>query len=335
MMWVAVDVMSGDYGPEKIIEGAVNAVNQDGANVVLVGKEEEIGEILLKFDYDTAKVRIQHASEIIDMNDSPSIAVRTLQDSSVVQATQLVADKTCVGMFSPGNTGATMASALLYLGRIPGVLRPPIAAPIPQENGPPMLLVDAGANVDCKPDYLAQFAVMGEIYSKLIFNISNPKVGILSNGEEDKKGNTVSLKAFDMIKKLPINFVGNVEGRDLYGSGKDVDVVVCDGFIGNIVLKATEGLSKSIFNVLRESIKQSSLAQTGALLLKPTFAAIKKRLDYAEYGGALLLGVDGICLIGHGSSNALAVQSAIRVVNICAGHQINDRIAADLKKYNI
>ncbi|RHX87262.1 phosphate acyltransferase PlsX [Leptospira stimsonii] len=335
MMWVAVDVMSGDYGPEKIIEGAVNAVNQDGAHVVLVGREEEIGEILLKFDYDTNKVRIQHASEIIDMNDSPSIAVRTLQDSSVVQATQLVADKTCVGMFSPGNTGATMASALLYLGRVPGVLRPPIAAPIPQENGPPMLLLDAGANVDCKPDYLAQFAVMGEIYSKLIFNISNPKVGILSNGEEDKKGNTVSLKAFEMIKKLPLNFVGNVEGRDLYGSGKDVDVVVCDGFTGNIVLKATEGLSKSIFNVLRESIKQSSLAQTGALLLKPTFAAIKKRLDYAEYGGALLLGVDGVCLIGHGSSNALAVQSAIRVVIECAKHQINDRIATDIKKYNI
>ncbi|AOP33368.1 phosphate acyltransferase [Leptospira tipperaryensis] len=334
-MWVAVDVMSGDYGPEKIIEGAVNAVNQDGAHVVLVGREEEIGEILLKFDYDTTKVRIQHASEIIDMNDSPSIAVRTLQDSSVVQATQLVADKTCVGMFSPGNTGATMASALLYLGRVPGVLRPPIAAPIPQENGPPMLLLDAGANVDCKPDYLAQFAVMGEIYSKLIFNISNPKVGILSNGEEDKKGNTVSLKAFEMIKKLPFNFVGNVEGRDLYGSGKDVDVVVCDGFTGNIVLKATEGLSKSIFNVLRESIKQSSLAQTGALLLKPTFAAIKKRLDYAEYGGALLLGVDGVCLIGHGSSNALAVQSAIRVVIECAKHQINDRIATDIKKYNI
>ncbi|WP_016757952.1 MULTISPECIES: phosphate acyltransferase PlsX [Leptospira] len=335
MMWIAVDVMSGDYGPEKIIEGAVNAVNQDGVNVVLVGKEEEIGEILLKFEYDTSRVRIQHASEIIDMNDSPSIAVRALRDSSVVQATQLVADKTCVGMFSPGNTGATMASALLYLGRIPGVLRPPIAAPIPQENGPPMLLLDAGANVDCKPDYLAQFAVMGEIYSKLIFNISNPKIGILSNGEEDKKGNAVSLKAFEMIKKLPVCFVGNVEGRDLYGGGKDVDVVVCDGFIGNIVLKATEGLSKSIFNVLRESIKQSSLAQTGALLLKPTFGAIKKRLDYAEYGGALLLGVDGICLIGHGSSNALSVQRAVRVVTECAQRQINDRIAADIKKYDI
>ncbi|EMK09187.1 fatty acid/phospholipid synthesis protein PlsX [Leptospira sp. serovar Kenya str. Sh9] len=334
-MWIAVDVMSGDYGPEKIIEGAVNAVNQDGVNVVLVGKEEEIGEILLKFEYDTSRVRIQHASEIIDMNDSPSIAVRALRDSSVVQATQLVADKTCVGMFSPGNTGATMASALLYLGRIPGVLRPPIAAPIPQENGPPMLLLDAGANVDCKPDYLAQFAVMGEIYSKLIFNISNPKIGILSNGEEDKKGNAVSLKAFEMIKKLPVCFVGNVEGRDLYGGGKDVDVVVCDGFIGNIVLKATEGLSKSIFNVLRESIKQSSLAQTGALLLKPTFGAIKKRLDYAEYGGALLLGVDGICLIGHGSSNALSVQRAVRVVTECAQRQINDRIAADIKKYDI
>ncbi|EPG76320.1 fatty acid/phospholipid synthesis protein PlsX [Leptospira fainei serovar Hurstbridge str. BUT 6] len=334
-MWVAVDAMSGDYGPDRIVEGAVVAVNEDKRNVVLVGKEEEISEILLKYDYDTEKIRIVHAGEIIEMQDSPSIAVRAMQDSSVVQAAQLVADKSCVGMFSPGNTGATMASALLYLGRIPGVLRPPIAAPIPREKGPPTLLVDAGANVDCKPEYLAQFAVMGEIYSRLIFAIRRPKVGLLSNGEEDKKGNSVTQKAFELLRKLPIEFVGNVEGRDLYGGGREVDVVVCDGFVGNIVLKATEGLSKSIFNVLRESIAQSSLAQTGALLLKPTFTAIKKRLDYAEYGGALLLGVDGTCLIGHGSSNALAVRSAIRVVVECAERDVNNRITEDIKKYNI
>ncbi|EQA38523.1 fatty acid/phospholipid synthesis protein PlsX [Leptospira inadai serovar Lyme str. 10] len=334
-MWVAVDAMSGDYGPDRIVEGAVVAVNEDKCNVVLVGKEEEISEILLKYEYDTERIRIIHAGEIIEMQDSPSIAVRAMQDSSVVQAAQLVADKSCVGMFSPGNTGATMASALLYLGRIPGVLRPPIAAPIPREKGPPTLLVDAGANVDCKPEYLAQFAVMGEIYSRLIFNIPRPKVGLLSNGEEDKKGNSVTQKAFELLRKLPIEFVGNVEGRDLYGGGREVDVVVCDGFVGNIVLKATEGLSKSIFNVLRESIAQSSLAQTGALLLKPTFTAIKKRLDYAEYGGALLLGVDGTCLIGHGSSNAQAVRSAIRVVVECAKRDVNHRITQDIKKYNI
>ncbi|TGK10240.1 phosphate acyltransferase PlsX [Leptospira fletcheri] len=334
-MWVAVDGMSGDYGPDRIVEGVVAAVNEDKRNVVLVGKEEEISEILLKYEYDPERIRIVHAGEIIEMNDSPSIAVRAMQDSSVVQSAQLVADKTCVGMFSPGNTGATMAASLLYLGRIPGVLRPPIAAPIPREKGPPALLIDAGANVDCKPEYLAQFAVMGEIYSKMIFEIERPKVGLLSNGEEDKKGNSVTLKAFELLRKLPIEFVGNVEGRDLYGGGRDVDVVVCDGFIGNIVLKATEGLSKSIFNVLRESIAQSSLAQTGALLLKPTFTAIKKRLDYAEYGGALLLGVDGICLIGHGSSSAHAVRSAIRVVTECAERNVNWRITESIKEYGI
>ncbi|PKA21983.1 phosphate acyltransferase PlsX, partial [Leptospira sp. mixed culture ATI2-C-A1] len=227
----------------------------------------------------------------------------------------------------------TMAAALLHLGRLPGVLRPPIAAHIPREEGPPVLLLDAGANVDCKPEYLAQFAVMGEIYSRELFGIQNPKVGILSNGEEDKKGNTVSVKTFDLLKKIPFNFVGNVEGRDLYGGGREVDVVVCDGFIGNIVLKATEGLAKSIFNVLRNSIRQSSLAQTGALLLKSTFNAVKKRLDYAEYGGALLLGVEGICMIGHGSSNALAVKNAVRVIAECAKHGINDRIRARLGEY--
>lgn len=332
-MWVAVDAMSGDYGPEAIVEGAVLAVRELGLSVSLVGDEQELLDILLKFEYDTEKIRVVHSSEIIGMNDSPSIAVRAMEDSSIVKAVRLVADKECIGVFSPGNTGATMAAALLHLGRLPGVLRPPIAAHIPREIGPPVLLLDAGANVDCKPEYLAQFAVMGEIYSRELFGLKSPKVGILSNGEEDKKGNGVTVKALELLKKIPFNFIGNVEGRDLYGSGRDVDVVVCDGFIGNIVLKATEGLAKSIFNVLRNSIKQSNLAKTGALMLKSTFAAVKKRLDYAEYGGALLLGVEGICMIGHGSSNALAVKNAVRVIADCAKYQINERIKTQLSEY--
>ncbi|MCC5815906.1 MAG: phosphate acyltransferase PlsX [Leptospira sp.] len=326
-MWVAVDAMSGDHGPECIVEGAVAASNDWGCKVVLVGREEDLVEILLKYNFDSDNIKVVHASEIIDMNDSPSVAVRALEDSSIVQAVKLVASKECVGIFSPGNTGATMAAALLHMGRIRKVMRPPIAAPIPRESGAPMVLLDAGANVDCKPEYLVQFALMGDIYAQEVLGIKEPRVGLLSNGEEDKKGNSVTLKAFEKLKKIKqIRFIGNVEGRDLYGSGRLVDVVVCDGFIGNIVLKATEGLSKSIFNVLRDNIRESNLAQTGALLLKPTFTAVKKRLDYAEYGGALLLGVEGTCMIGHGSSNAQAVKNAVRVITECAKHEMNGKI---------
>ena len=334
-MWVAVDTMSGDLGPAELVEGAVDAINQYGSSVVLVGKEDILGELILRFTFNSEKLKIVHAEEVIGMEDSPSNAVRSKPDSSVVQAIKLVTTGECVGIFSPGNTGATMAAALMYLGRINGVDRPPIAVPLPQEKGPPLLLLDAGANVDCRPEYLAQFAIMGEIYSKEIFGIQNPKIGILSNGEEDKKGNALTLKTFEILKKLPIKFIGNVEGRDLYGSGRDVDVVVCDGFVGNIVLKATEGLSKSIFHILKDNISDSSIAKTGALLLKPTLKAMKKRLDYAEYGGAILLGVNGTCIIGHGSSSALAVKNAIRVVVECARNDVNIRISENIIKYKI
>ena len=334
-MWVAVDAMSGDYGPAGLVEGSVDAVNQYGYSVVLVGAEEILSEELLKYEYDPDKIKIVHAPDIIDMNDSPSVAVRSMPESSIVQSVKLVADRECVGMFSPGNTGASMAASLLYLGRINGVQRPPIAVPLPQEDGSPLLLLDGGANVDCKPEYLAQFAVMGEIYAREIFGIPEPKIGILSNGEEDKKGNALSLKTFEILKKIPFKFIGNVEGRDLYGSGREVDVVVCDGFVGNIVLKATEGLSKSIFNILKNNIAESSIAKTGALLLKPTLKAMRKRMDYAEYGGAILLGVNGTCIIGHGSSSALAVKNAIRVVIECARTEVNIRIEENLIKYGI
>lgn len=332
-MWVAVDTMSGDLGPIPLVEGSIDAINEFGYSVVLVGQEEILGELILRYEFDSTKLKIVHASEVIDMNDSPSIAVKTKPDSSIVQSMQLVASRECVGVFSPGNTGASMAAALMHLGRIPGVLRPPIAVPLPQQDGDTMLLLDAGANVDCKPEYLVQFALMGEIYAREILGIPKPKIGILSNGEEDKKGNSQSLKVFDIMKFLPINFVGNVEGRDLYGSGKDVDVVVCDGFVGNIVLKATEGLAKSIFNVLKKNIEDSSIAKTGALLLKPTFRAVKKRLDFEEHGGAVLLGVNGTCIIGHGTSTAIATKNAIRVVVECARNDVNVRIAENLIKF--
>ncbi|MBK8398910.1 MAG: phosphate acyltransferase PlsX [Leptospiraceae bacterium] len=334
-MWVAVDAMSGDYGPASLVEGSVDAINQYGYSVVLVGDEEVLSEELLKYEYDPSKIRIVHAPEVIDMNDSPAVAVRSMPDSSIVQSVKLVADRECVGMFSPGNTGASMAASLLYLGRINGVQRPPIAVPLPQESGTPLLLLDGGANVDCKPEYLAQFAVMGEIYAREIFGINEPKIGILSNGEEDKKGNALSLKTFELLKKIPFKFIGNVEGRDLYGSGREVNVVVCDGFIGNIILKATEGLAKSIFNILKNNISESSIAKTGALLLKPTLKAMKKRMDYAEYGGAILLGVNGTCIIGHGSSSSLAVKNAIRVVIECARTEVNIRIEENLIKYGL
>jgi phosphate acyltransferase len=334
-MWVAVDAMSGDYGPSGLVEGSVDAVNQYGYSVVLVGDEEILSEELLKYEYDISKIRVVHAPDVVGMNDSPSVAVRSMPDSSIVQSVKLVADRECVGMFSPGNTGASMAASLLYLGRISGVHRPPIAVPLPQEEGTPLLLLDGGANVDCKPEYLAQFAIMGEIYAREIFGIPEPKIGILSNGEEDKKGNALSLKTFDLLKKIPFKFIGNIEGRDLYGSGREVDVVVCDGFIGNIILKATEGLSKSIFNILKNNIAESSIAKTGALLLKPTLKAMRKRMDYAEYGGAILLGVNGTCIIGHGSSSALAVKNAIRVVIECARTEVNIRIEENLIKYGL
>lgn len=334
-MWVAVDVMSGDYGPSELIKGCIYAVNEYDCSVVIVGDEETIGEVLLGYDFNSDKVRILHSTEIIGMDDSPSSSVRSMQDSSIVKAVRLVKDRECVGLFSPGNTGATMTAALMHLGRVPGVHRPPIAAPIPQEDGPPLLLLDAGANVDCKPEYLAQFAVMGEIYAKEVFGVSQPKIGILSNGEEDKKGNSLTAKTHSILKKLPIKLVGNIEGRDLYGGGKQVDVVVCDGFVGNVVLKATEGLTKSIFTILEHEIKHSTIAKTGAFLLNHSLQTIQKRLDYAEYGGATLLGVDGTCIIGHGASNSTAVKNAIRVIVESARNEVNVRIAECLIKYRI
>ncbi len=314
MYYVAVDAMSGDFGPTPAIEGTVQAVREWNIPVILVGDEDLLSRELKKYSYDKDMIMIQHSKDVIKMDESPSKAVKIRTDASVVVCANLVKKGEAIGFFSPGNTGATMAAALLYMGRVAGVHRPCIASPIPREDGGTTILVDSGANVDSRPEWLVQFALMGNLYAKEIFKVSEPRIAILSNGEENKKGNVVSVQAAEILSKLPINFIGNIEGRDLYGgTPRYADVVVCDGFVGNVVLKATEGLASTIFRILLKGIENSSLAKTGAFLLKPVLTEIKKRMDYSEYGGAPLLGVNGACLIGHGSSNAKAFKNAIRV----------------------
>ncbi|RME93374.1 MAG: phosphate acyltransferase PlsX [Candidatus Hydrogenedentota bacterium] len=333
-MWVAVDAASGDHGYDPMVLGAVMAVRDLNAKVILVGDQDKIQKELSRYPDIQDEIRIVHTDEVITMEDAPAISVKKKKRASVVLAAELVRDSEAVGFFSPGNTGATMAAALRILGRIDGVKRPAIATPIPRENGKAAVLIDSGANVDCKPEYLVQFGIMGEIYSREILGIINPKIGVLSNGEEDKKGNELTQAAFARLKKLPYDFVGNVETRDLLLTRKPVDVAVCDGFVGNLVLKAIEGTAKSIFNTLKAGIRESNLAKTGALLLRPTLMMVKKRMDYATYGGAPLLGVNGNCMIGHGSSSAWAVRNAIRVTMEFAQNDVTVRIKESIKRFS-
>ncbi|MCS6983664.1 MAG: phosphate acyltransferase PlsX [Leptospiraceae bacterium] len=332
-MWVAVDAMSAEQGYETVMAGTAMAVRELGAKVILVGDENVMARLLQSYPDIRPNVRLVHTDQVVTMQEHPAMAVKTKKNASVNICARLVRDSEAVGFFSPGNTGATMAAALSNLGRLPGVKRPAIATPIPREDGRANVLLDAGANVDCKSEYLVQFAIMGEVYAREILGVINPKIGLLSNGEEEIKGNEQTLEAFQKLKKLPYDFVGNVEGRDLFGTGKPVDVIVCDGFIGNIVLKSLEGLAKTIFNILRTNIKASPLATAGALMLKPAFMAVKNRMDYASYGGAPLLGVAGITVIGHGSSNAWAIRNAIRVTLEFAKNDVLFRIQENIRRY--
>lgn len=331
--WMAVDAMSGDHGPAPLVLGAVAAAREIDAHVILVGDEKTLMQELKRQGYSGENIRVVHAAEVITMEDSPAMAVRQKKEASVNVAARLVAAGEALGFFSPGNTGASMAAALAQMGRLPGVKRPAIATPIPREDGTATVLLDSGANVDCKPEYLLQFAIMGEVYSREIMGIINPKIGLISNGEEETKGNELTLAALNKLKKLPYDFVGNVEGRDLYGTGKQVHVVVCDGFVGNIILKSIEGLAKTIFSSLKKNINASAIAQGGAFLMKPAFLAVKNRMDYATYGGAPLLGVSGVCIIGHGSSSARAVRNGIRVGLEFGQKNVTGRIAENIKRF--
>ncbi len=312
-MKIAVDVMGTDYGPKELVLGAVNAVKAYDCETVLVGDEKVIKELLVKYHADKdERITVHHASEVIEMSEHPAIAVKSKKDASIVVAARLLRNKECDALVSSGSTGAAVAAALFGVGRIKGVERPAIATPIPSLTGTTVVL-DSGAKVDAKPEHMKQSAIMGTVYAEKILKISAPRVGLLNIGEEETKGNEVAVATYPLLKKeRTIKFIGNVEGRDI--NKGTVDVVVCDGFVGNVVLKFGEGLAKAIMTMVKEAIlKGGILAKLGGLLIKPALKGLKKRLDPAEYGGALLLGIRAPFIICHGSSKAKAITNAIRV----------------------
>lgn len=326
-MKLAVDAMGGDNAPEEIVKGAILAAKKFPCEIILVGDENKIREFLKdEPDIKNLSLSIKHASEVIEMGEHPADAVRNKKDSSIVVATQMVKDGECDAVLSAGSTGAAVAAAQLILKRIHGIGRPAIATPIPTPKGVTLML-DSGANVDSKPEHLVQSGIMGALYAEHVFGVKNPRVGLLNIGEEETKGNEQVKEAYQLFQNAKnINFCGNAEGRDIPEG--HFDVVVCDGFVGNVVLKFGEGLALTILKLIKEAIDDGGLsAKVGALLLTPTLKALAKRLDVSEYGGAPLLGVNGCCIISHGSSEAKSICSAIRA----AGEYVNGNILEHIK----
>ncbi len=329
---IALDAMGSDRAPKPEIEGALHAARQYGMRVLLVGPEPLIrAELDRHHSASRLPIEIVHASEYITMEDKVE-AIRAKRDSSMRVGLRLAREGQAAGFVTAGNTGAAMATAKIVLGGVPGVDRPALAAVFPTAPGTAAMLLDVGANVDCKPHNLEQFAVMGDIYFRAMFGkhpgTPHPRVGLLSIGEEESKGNELTREAFQLLKQLPLNFIGNVEGRDLYNG--HVDVIVADGFVGNVALKISEGVANLVRTALKESLKATITRQVGALLSRSAFTDFKKRLDHTEYGGAPLLGVKGVCIITHGSSNANAIKNAVRVAAEFAQSGINESIEKGL-----
>lgn len=335
-MKIVLDAMGGDNAPDIEIEGAIQAIKEyNDIFITLVGKKEVLEKLIFGKLNDDEKKRIEiiNADEIITMNDHPAQAIKQKPNSSIVVAANYIKNGNADALVSAGNTGAVVASSLLIIGRIPGILRPAILTPIPSRKYYTALL-DAGATVDCKPAYLAQFAVMGSLYAKHILNIENPKVGLLSVGEEEAKGNELTTAANELINKAKVNYKGNAEGRDII-NGK-FDVVVCDGFVGNAILKFGEEIAHFIIDLIRRGVKESGLlAKIGAFLMMSVFGRIKKKVSYDEYGGALLLGIKKPVIITHGSANAKAIKNAIRVAAEFIRHHINEEIEDSIKSFSI
>ncbi len=310
-MRIALDAFGSDNAPFPEVEGAILAIKEDVCEkILLVGREEQLKKELDKYFYDRSRIEIVPASEVITMDDSPAKVVKQKKDSSMVRAVALHRDGLADAMVSAGNTGAAMSASLFSYGRITNVLRPAIAITFPTTKHPEIIL-DVGANVDCSPENLHQFAVMGSLYSHFLYNIQRPKVALLNIGEESKKGNSVVKKVYPLLDAdEAINFIGNIEGKDLLKGA--VDVVVCDGFVGNVMLKTVEGVAFSIFDMMREQMQKDWIAKIGGLLSYPVYSYLKKKLDHSEYGGSLLVGLNGLSVISHGRSNAKAIKNAVR-----------------------
>ena len=319
--------MGSDRAPKPEVEGAIHAARRYGIQVTLVGPEERLRAEFFRHPFSRSlPITIVHASEVITMDDKAVQAVRAKRDSSMRVGLRLVREGRADAFITAGNTGAAMATAKMVLGGLPGVDRPALVAIIPTATQSVTALLDVGANVDCKPHNLEQFAVMGEIYFRSMFGTERPRVGLLSIGEEEGKGNELTRESFQLLKQLPVNFIGNVEGRDIY-SGK-VDVIVADGFVGNVALKTSEGVVNLVRATLKETLAATITRQVGFLLSRSAFRDFKKRLDHTEYGGAPLLGVKGACFITHGSSNANAIKNAVRV----ASEFVERGITANIEK---
>lgn len=329
MIRIAIDAMGGDFGPEPIVKGTLEALKEKSFQPILVGKKDEILSLLPKGYKD--KILIVEASDVIDMGDAATDALKR-QESSIYKAIELVRNGEADGVVSAGHSGATMTLATLRLGRLKNVLRPALVTSMPTKSGKRSILMDAGANVDCKAEHLFQFGIMGYYYAQDMFKLDNPRVGLLANGEEDSKGNEVTKETFKLLEGQK-GFIGNVEGNNIFDGS--CDVIICDGFIGNLVLKASEGVASTISYFIKEYIRKSPVAITGALLMRKVFKLLKKQIDYAEIGGAPLVGIKGCAIVSHGKSNPKAIKNAIfqaiRYVNTGVNEHIEKRLE-ELKK---
>lgn len=328
-MRVAVDAMGGDNAPLVEVEGAIAAVREYGVPVILVGDTERVQHELAKYDCKGLDITVHHASEVVGMHDSAADAVRKKRDSSIRVAFDLVKKGEADAVVSAGNSGATMACGMFVLKRLAGIERPAIAQAFPTLRGDTLVL-DVGGNVDCKPAHLVQFAIMGEVYARLVMGIPQPRIGLLSNGEEESKGNDLTRETSALLKKTSLDYTGYIEGRDIFDGV--VDVVVCDGFVGNVVLKLSEGLVEAVGKMLKDELKGSFLSKLGYLLAKRAFASFKKKVDYAEYGGAPLLGINGVGMICHGGSSPKAIKNAIRFAYEDVQKGVNQKVVEKLQQ---
>jgi len=326
---IAIDAMGGDFAPAHPVAGAVLAAREFGVRLLLVGRSDDITLELAKHRTSGLRLEIVNATEVVGMDESPVTSFRRKKDSSIRIAANLCRDGQAQGLVSAGNTGAAMTTVKMICGVLDGVERPALCAVVPNLKGLSVWL-DVGANIDCRPEHLVQFAVMGHLYARTVLGIAVPRVGLMSIGEEDSKGNEVTREAFRALKETPLNFIGNVEGRDIFNG--EADVIVCDGFIGNVSLKAVESAAEAIFHFMKEEISKSTMARLGYLLAAPAFRSFRRKVDYAEYGGVPLLGVRAAAIVSHGGSSERAIMNAIRVAVDFVGNRVNDRIHDEILK---
>lgn len=332
-MKIAVDIASADNPLEELVGGCADALNErEDIEVAVVGDEGRIESVLSKLKFDRGRLSVHHTDEVIEMHESPTTGIKYKKNASIVVGANLVRDGVAQGLFSPGNTGATLAASLMFIGRLKGVLRPALGSRIPTATGGQFLLFDVGANVDCTPEYITQFAIMGSVLCRFYWGLENPRVGLLNVGEEETKGDTLSKKTYEKLSKLPINFIGNIEANKMFLD--TVDVVVADGFVGNAMLKTIEGTGKAILEIMKSSVKNGGISsKIGAMLMKDSFKTLKQLFVADSYGGAPLVGVNGAVTVGHGHSSALAVKNGIFACAHYAETKVSEHIVETLRVY--